>query len=247
MPTNNSCNYVPIQYNVQTGGASGTLNNVAPSATSGVPVISQGASAQPVFGTAVVEGGGTGVTSFANTSALLASGTTTTGTFQNIASVATGQVLVSAGTSTIPAWSAAPTVTSITFGAGSALSSYVSSGTFTPVLSFGGGTTGITYSSQAGHYTRIGNIIAFDMTIVLTNKGSSTGTMAIAGLPFSAANATACAMSTSVMTFTGLLFARVTSSSIFVDAVASTGARALLDNTNFANTTLLQTSGIYLL
>lgn len=41
------------QYNVQTGGASNLLNNVAPSATSGVPVISQGAAAQPVFGTAV--------------------------------------------------------------------------------------------------------------------------------------------------------------------------------------------------
>lgn len=60
MPTNNSCDYSPTQYNVQTGGANGTLNNVAPSATSGVPVISQGSSSQPIFGTAVVAGGGTG-------------------------------------------------------------------------------------------------------------------------------------------------------------------------------------------
>lgn len=62
MATNNSSNYSPTQYNVQVGGASGTLTNVAPSATSGVPVISQGASANPIFGTVVVAGGGTGAT-----------------------------------------------------------------------------------------------------------------------------------------------------------------------------------------
>ena len=64
MAQNNSCNYKPTQYNVQTGGASGALNDVAPNATSGVPLISQGSSAQPIFCTAVVAGGGTGVASF---------------------------------------------------------------------------------------------------------------------------------------------------------------------------------------
>ena len=62
------------QYNVLTGAAtSSTLNNVAPSATSGVPLISQGAASQPVFGTAVVAGGGTGVTTL--TGLALGSGT----------------------------------------------------------------------------------------------------------------------------------------------------------------------------
>lgn len=62
------------QYNVITGGStSSTLNNVAPSATSGVPVISQGSSSQPVFGTAVVAGGGTGATSL--TGIVLGNGT----------------------------------------------------------------------------------------------------------------------------------------------------------------------------
>lgn len=50
------------QYNILTGGASNTVNSVAPSSTSGVPVISQGSSSQPVFGTAAVAGGGTGST-----------------------------------------------------------------------------------------------------------------------------------------------------------------------------------------
>lgn len=52
------------QYNVLVGGAtSSTLANVAPSATSGVPLVSAGASSNPAYGTAVVAGGGTGVTS----------------------------------------------------------------------------------------------------------------------------------------------------------------------------------------
>ncbi|NYT19239.1 MAG: hypothetical protein GKC08_02980 [Methanosarcinales archaeon] len=50
------------QYNMLVGGASETVSNIAPSATSGVPLISQGASSNPVFGTAAVAGGGTGAT-----------------------------------------------------------------------------------------------------------------------------------------------------------------------------------------
>jgi hypothetical protein len=60
MVTNNSCDYSPTIHNVQVGGSSGTLTNVAPSATSGIPLISQGAASDPAFGTAVVAGGGTG-------------------------------------------------------------------------------------------------------------------------------------------------------------------------------------------
>jgi|SRR5580658_4093489 hypothetical protein len=63
MATNiNACDQTITQYNIQTGGANNLLNNVAPSATSGVAVISQGSSSQPVFGTVVVAGGGTGAT-----------------------------------------------------------------------------------------------------------------------------------------------------------------------------------------
>lgn len=50
------------QYNVLVGAGSTTITKVAPSATSGVPLISQGSSSDPTFGTAVVAGGGTGAT-----------------------------------------------------------------------------------------------------------------------------------------------------------------------------------------
>jgi hypothetical protein len=60
-------------------------------------------------------------------------------------------------------------------------------GTFTPVLNFAGGTTGITYTTQAGRYTKIGRIVSVSIYILLSSKGSSTGAAGISGLPFTAA------------------------------------------------------------
>jgi len=98
------------QYNVLTGSStSSTLNNVAPSATSGIPLISQGAAVQPTFGTAAVAGGGTGNTTFTAYSVICA-GTTSTGAFQNVSGVgAAGQVLTSNGAGALPTWQNAPT------------------------------------------------------------------------------------------------------------------------------------------
>lgn len=59
-------------HNLIIGGAtSSTLTNVAPSATSGVPVISQGAAADPTFGTAAIAGGGTNATSFSTSTGIV--------------------------------------------------------------------------------------------------------------------------------------------------------------------------------
>lgn len=158
MVTNNSSDYSPTQYNVQTGGANGTLNNVVPSATSGVPVISQGSSSQPVFGTAVVAGGGTGDTSFTAYS-VITGGTTSTGALQNVSGVGTsGQVLTSNGASALPTWQAA--------GGGSGFTTVVTqvftgSGTYTPTASMkyciielcgGGAGGGGAAASSAGQF-----------------------------------------------------------------------------------------------
>ena len=56
-------------------------------------------------------------------------------------------------------------------------------GTWTPSVTFGGGSTGQT-GTFAGFYTKTGNQVFATALINLTNKGSSTGTMGIAGLPF---------------------------------------------------------------
>lgn len=73
-----------------------------PGATSGVPLIAQGASADPVFGTAVVAGGGTGTTSFTAYTPICG-GTTSTNPLQSVASTGTsGQVLTSNGAGALP-------------------------------------------------------------------------------------------------------------------------------------------------
>jgi hypothetical protein len=91
-------------HNVLLGAGTATITKLAPSATSGVPLISQGASSDPTFGTAVVAGGGTGIVT-TTAYGLIAGGTTATGNFQNTGTGTSGQLLVSAGSSALPAWS----------------------------------------------------------------------------------------------------------------------------------------------
>ena len=62
-------------------------------------------------------------------------------------------------------------------------------GTFTPSLSFGQATTGITYDTAGadqtiGHYTKIGRLVNCNGYINLTSKGSATGVARVEGLPF---------------------------------------------------------------
>ena len=52
----------PAQYQIGIFASGSTLTGISPSATSGVPMISQGSSANPTFGTAAIAGGGTGQT-----------------------------------------------------------------------------------------------------------------------------------------------------------------------------------------
>lgn len=63
-------------------------------------------------------------------------------------------------------------------------------GTFTPYILFGGSGTGITYGTQTGKYTKIGRLVMVEGQITLTNKGSSTGTMTLRGMPFNFASNT---------------------------------------------------------
>ena len=70
-------------YNLLVGNATSAPSLVAPSATSGIPLISQGASANPTYGTAVVAGGGTGLTTLTTAYGVVCAGTTATGALQN--------------------------------------------------------------------------------------------------------------------------------------------------------------------
>ena len=101
-------NIAMTQYSVLTGGSTAqSINQVAPSATSGVPFISQGSSSQGTFGTAVVAGGGTGVATL-TAYELIAAGTTSTGSVQQIGIGTSGQVLYSNGAGALPSFKSAP-------------------------------------------------------------------------------------------------------------------------------------------
>lgn len=101
------------QHDLLIGAASNGITSVAPSATVGIPVVSAGAAADPTFGTAVVPGGGTGLTS-TTAYAVVAGGTTSTGNLQQVSGVGTsGQVLTSAGAGALPVWAAASAPTSM--------------------------------------------------------------------------------------------------------------------------------------
>ena len=107
----------------------------------------------------------------------------------NIATTGSGTLSV-AGTATVTgAITASAGVAIGGTGAVNTLDDY-EEGTFTPTVTFGGGSTGITYSSarRVGKYTKIGNCVEYYIHVELTNKGSSTGSLEITGLPFTVTN-----------------------------------------------------------
>jgi hypothetical protein len=57
------------------------------------------------------------------------------------------------------------------------------SNTWTPTLSFGGATTGITYSARTAIFQKVEQWVFFSLHITLSSKGSATGIASISGLP----------------------------------------------------------------
>lgn len=60
-------------------------------------------------------------------------------------------------------------------------------GTFIPGLTFGGASTGITFSEQLGVFQKRGNWVYFTIQLTLTAVGSASGDALITNLPFTAA------------------------------------------------------------
>jgi hypothetical protein len=63
-------------------------------------------------------------------------------------------------------------------------------GTWLPVLTGDGGGTAMTYTTQIGKYTKIGNVVIADAYILLSNRGTITGNVIITGLPLPVAPST---------------------------------------------------------
>lgn len=164
---------------------------------------------------------------------------------QGPASAVSGHVAVYDGTtgkaikdSTAPNISAA-TATSITFG-GSVLGSY-SKTSPTVTLSFGGTSTGITYSTRVATCTQIGDVVTCNVDIILSSKGSSTGLALISGVPTSASTGggNACSIFVSNMaaglTTQAISYIPTNSAGIVLDKMAAGTTTAIID-TDFTNT-----------
>ena len=61
-------------------------------------------------------------------------------------------------------------------------------GTFSPTLEVGGSTTGVAYGHRSGSYTKVGRLVTINGAISLSSKGSNTGQIHFAGLPFTVAD-----------------------------------------------------------
>lgn len=111
-------------------------------------------------------------------------------------------------------------------------------GTFTPTLTFGGASVGITYTTQYGAYTRIGNRVMFEVAILLSSKGSSTGDLVINGLPIVNAATSSTPVSVAIDYITagvadqfvqGFVFAGSTGCGVFKYAAGATVRTQLTD------------------
>jgi hypothetical protein len=120
-------------------------------------------------------------------------------------------------------------------------------GTFTPTIAFGGGTTGITYTTQTGTYTKVGRKVSFFIRTVLSSKGSSVGAATITGLPFTSAGFEPCSVDpvTNLTGITSLPFAGLSGTTLTIIWINGAGTRTSITDTAFTNTTELRISGTY--
>ena len=124
-------------------------------------------------------------------------------------------------------------------------------GTFTPGISFGAGTTGITYNAQLGSYTKIGNRVICSMYVELTAKGSSTGQVRVTGLPFTIGNSSnnygGAGLRINQISSTGIIqgYPELNTTSLLFEQVSTAGTMTTLTDANFGATSSLMISVQY--
>jgi hypothetical protein len=114
-------------------------------------------------------------------------------------------------------------------------------GTWNPTITFGGASVGVVYGGGGAKYTLIGNLVTCTAYLTLINKGSSTGNVAIGGLPFTTAAGTNYSyggVGTSDVIFSGNIFALIYPATTTAVIYQSTllGVRSIVQNTAVSNT-----------
>jgi len=127
-------------------------------------------------------------------------------------------------------------------------------GTFDFDITFGGGSTGITYDDKAGLYVKIGKLVTITGYIKLTSKGTDTGNCLISGLPFSIHNGNSgyTSVGLRVRNMTRAAgeqiqgYGTINGASIVLNTVTAAGASTTLTDANFEDDTILIVSMSYL-
>jgi hypothetical protein len=118
--------------------------------------------------------------------------------------------------------------------AGAYANSWDPAGSWTPVVTYGGASVGVTYTTQQGRYEKIGRRLFFSLYVQLSSKGSSTGNMSITGLPVASA-ASGVLTSHSISVIANSVGATVGDTALSADiAAGSTGVRAFKEVAGFA-------------
>lgn len=124
-------------------------------------------------------------------------------------------------------------------------------GTWSPTLTFGGGSTGLTYTTRVGRYRQQGAFVTASLYIVLSAKGSSTGSASIT-LPVATANVTSAFHAVSVWanTLTGISGALMgyvaPNSTAIAMEFLGTGTITTLTDAHFNNTSAVMITVTYL-
>jgi hypothetical protein len=228
------------QFDVLVGGAANAIASVGPG-SAGQVLQSGGNAANPVYSTATYPATATGTGTILRADGTNWTATTTTYPATN----AINTLLYASSANVMAALATVNNGVLVTSATGvPSLSGTVTA--WTPVLKFGGASVGITYNAQAGGYYQLGQVFFFDCYVDISNKGSSTGSASITGLPaISPARTSIFVISANSLTFTGQVNARMPNgtSTISLDMWASGGSRTELTDTAFSNSTYLQISG----
>ena len=123
-------------------------------------------------------------------------------------------------------------------------------GTWTPSVTFGGASSGITYAAtRYGHYTKIGDLVTVWGRIELTSNGSSGGHFMITGLPFDPVKSAPISAGgyLSQLTFTGpicMIVDQGTTIMDFYETVSGSGATTMT-HADVADSAVIGWTGSY--
>lgn len=124
-------------------------------------------------------------------------------------------------------------------------------GSWTPAITFGGGSTGLTYTARGGRYIKVGKMVFASAYIFLSAKGSSTGAAKISGLPATHAstiNSIATVvwyqMASNFVYMAGMVDTSATTISL-VGHTAASASYTALTHADFANNSIIQMTVMY--